>query len=271
MMIWFFYICAIFVAFCIGSFLNVVILRGPVAWRLINATQHYATPPTPEMSLSTPRSFCPSCGTQIKFWHLVPLISYLALSGKSACCQKPIAIRYFLTELATGLVAILLLWQFGLTFLTLASFVFFCFLFALAQIDLDTGYLPDMLTLPFIAIGLMVNVTHIHTSFTNALIGAAIGYLAFWAINSIYRQLRNRDGLGMGDAKLLAGCGAWFGWFPLPFIVLIAALAGLSLYLAKRLLGQQINADSELAFGPFLAFGAFTILLVILLQPNLFP
>ncbi len=125
---------------------------------------------------------------------------------------------------------------------------------ALAWIDARTFRLPDMLTIPLILLGLLQ--AWLRTgSVLDAAIGAAVGYLAFVAIEKAYRALRARDGLGRGDAKLLAVGGAWCGWMPVPMIVMLAsgwALAGLLLVPALK---AAREGKAEVPFGPFLSLG----------------
>lgn len=134
-----------------------------------------------------------------------------------------------------------------------ASLVLFAALAVLAVIDWRTYRLPDMITLPLIAAGLgaaflLENPVMLH------LAGAAFGYLAFVAIELSYRRLRERDGLGRGDAKLLAAGGAWCSAAALPVVVLIASFTALCCILMLRLSGRSIDGTTRLAFGPFLSF-----------------
>jgi leader peptidase (prepilin peptidase)/N-methyltransferase len=130
----------------------------------------------------------------------------------------------------------------------LSGIVLIVALIQLARIDWTTQRLPNLITLPLLAAGLVwafgtAGDFYIH------LLGAALGYGVFWAVEVIYRLIRKRDGLGRGDAKLLAVGGAWCGAWALPVIVLIASLAALAYVLPK---GDQ---QSRIAFGPFLALG----------------
>lgn len=248
-------------ALSIGSFLNVVIHRGPVIWGLVDAA-----PKSEKLSLATPASHCPACKTPIRLQHLLPVVSYLALGGKCATCQHKISPRYLAIEVAAAAVALLALLVWGLTPQALAAFVFFALLLAMAVIDHETTYLPDALTLPLIALGLLVNMPHWpsvnFTPLPDALIGATLGYLVFWLIDVAYKKLRGRDGLGRGDAKLLCGLGAWLGWYTLPFIVFISALLALATILASGKAGAQINAQTQIPFGPFLALAGGLLLLL---------
>jgi len=248
---------------CIGSFLNVVISRGPVLWGLAHSAH------TERLGFVSPRSQCASCHTPLKSWHLIPVFSWLALRGRCAYCRERISIRYPLVELAIGVIGIALvamnLWYLEFLFVFIAA----CLIVALGVIDLETGYLPDMLTLPLIAIGLIGNWLWGFVPFSDALIGAIVGYGVFWLIRFVYLKMRGIEGLGLGDAKMLAGLGAVTGWMSLPLIVLTASLAGLVAIGIMRLRGEQIGAQTAIRFGPFLAIGGLCILL--LLATELWP
>jgi len=142
---------------------------------------------------------------------------------------------------------------------------------ALTYIDLKEYRLPDKLTFPLIALGLgqayLLGLPILHH-----IIGAVVGYLAFVAIEQGFLKLRGYHGLGRGDAKLLAGGGAWCGWFGLPYIVLFASLAGLSLLLAGMVTGR-VKKDSvktqAIPFGPFLAVAIFIVWAALIARPLL--
>nr|WP_241735795.1 A24 family peptidase [Aquisalinus flavus] len=242
---------------CLGSFLNVVISRGPVLWGLAHSAH------TERLGLASPRSQCASCHTPLKSWHLIPVFSWLALRGRCAWCRERISIRYPLVELAIGVLAIasvlLLGWQAGALYLFTAG----CLIVALGVIDLETGYLPDMLTFPLIAIGLIGGWFWMLVSFSDAIIGALVGYGVFWLIRFFYMRLRGIEGLGLGDAKMLAGLGAMTGWMSLPAIVLASSLAGLVYIGIMRMRGKEIGPQTAIRFGPFLAVGGLCVLLLL--------
>lgn len=132
-------------------------------------------------------------------------------------------------------------------------------LLALAWIDWRALRLPDALTLPLIALGLAYAWLDSPAAFYSVVIGALAGYAALVIVGVCYRRLRGRDGLGRGDAKLLAAGGAWLGWEALPSVVLLAALLGLSLALVQRLRGARLTAQSVIPFGPPLALAIWLI------------
>lgn len=222
----------------VGSFLNVVIHRGPSMWGLLDEA--------PRGDLVRPGSYCPSCRMPLRFCNLIPLASFLWQRGRCAACGAPISRRYPLVELLGGAGAVLSVIVFGWTlaaaFAAIAAFA----LITLAFIDLETGYLPDALTLPLAALGLGVNAFGAFVPIVDALIGAAAGFLVFWAIGAVYRSMRKREGLGLGDAKLLAAIGAWTGWALLPIVIFVAA----ALTLAVAALRGRASAEEALPFGP---------------------
>lgn len=132
-------------------------------------------------------------------------------------------------------------------------------LLALAWIDWNTLRLPDALTLPLMACGLAAAWMDSPDALYSSVVGALAGYGALFAVGALYRMLRGRDGLGRGDAKLLAAGGAWLGWTALPWVVLLAALLGLALALAHRARGMSLTRETALPFGPPLACAIWII------------
>ena len=132
----------------------------------------------------------------------------------------------------------------------------------LAYYDLRTFRLPDVITLPLILLGLLFNSlsNQRFISFQDAIIGATLGYTCLWLLNLLYRIVKKQDGVGMGDAKLLAALGAWLGWFALPSILLMASLTGLIGGIIWLQWNKQ-NHRSAFPFGPFLAIAGIIELL----------
>jgi leader peptidase (prepilin peptidase) / N-methyltransferase len=248
---------ALAVGLCIGSFLNVVIHRLPKMlerdWQAQCAElRGESVPAAPAYNLVVPRSACPACGHPITALQNVPVVSWLVLRGRCAACQAPISARYPLVEVLGGLLAAAAIWRFGATPQGLSACVLLWSLLALTMIDFDTQLLPDGLTLPLLWAGLIVNLWGTFTSLQSAVIGAVAGYLALWTIYWLFKLIRNKEGMGYGDFKLLAALGAWLGWQALPVIVLLSSVVGAAIGIALIVFkGRDHNVP--LAFGPYLA------------------
>lgn len=249
-----------------GSFLNVVIYRLPVMmerdWQFqarqileIDAPEE----PNAPFNLVTPNSRCPGCERPIKPWENVPILSYLLLRGKCKGCGTAISIRYPIIELATALLSVAVIAQFGPT-LTGISLCFFTYaLIALAMIDYDTQLLPDDITLPLLWAGLIANYFGLVTTLENALFGAVVGYLSLWSVYQGFKLLTGKEGMGFGDFKLLAALGAWMGWQILPLIIILSSLAGAIIGGGLILLGR--DKTKPIPFGPYLVIAGWIALL----------
>ncbi|QGT77671.1 prepilin peptidase [Guyparkeria halophila] len=257
----------------VGSFLNVVINRLPVMmereWkrecRALLADEGSETQVPEEegepFNLVQPRSRCPSCGTPIRAWQNIPVISWLWLRGRCAKCRAPIAWQYPAVELAGALLAGLAAWHFGPTALALAVFLFSWALLAASIIDLKTQLLPDVFTLPLLWLGLLLPIVldDYHLSLDQAVLGAVFGYLALWSVYWLFRLLTGKEGMGFGDFKLLAALGAWLGWQMLPLVILFSALAGSVIGIAMILLLRH-DRRIPIPFGPYLAIAGLVAL-----------
>jgi len=250
----------------IGSFLNVVVYRLPVMldriWRT-NAKLTLELKPdtiTETIGLVSPRSRCPHCNHLISAWENIPVISYLFLRGKCFACKKTISIRYPLVELATAALSVSVAWSFGVTTVTLAGLLFIWALIPLALIDYDHQILPDVITLPFLWLGLLVNSFSIFTDLQSAVIGAIAGYLSLWLVYQAFKLLTKKEGMGYGDFKLLAMLGAWFGWQLLPLTILLAAFSGAVIGGTYLMLSRH-GRDHPVPFGPFLCVAGWIALL----------
>lgn len=273
----------------LGSFLNVVIYRMPIMlmrqWQiqaaeltnnLVGAQQNpvYSSESTTPLNtksnsaflhqektatfnksafnLFLPRSHCPHCQHIIRWWGNIPLFSFLLLRGACKECQHKISLRYPIVELMSALIAVFLAWYFGFTLVFITAILFSGLLLALVFIDLAEQLLPDTLTFSLLWLGLICNSNNMFTSSHDAIIGAVSGYLSLWIIASGFKLITGKEGLGLGDCKLLAALGAWMGWQLLPFIVLFASFFG-SIYGVYLLLTKKIQRNTPIPFGPFLA------------------
>ena len=242
---------------CVGSFLNVVIYRLPImlerAWR-------GEEEPSQRFDLMLPRSHCPTCNKLIPAWHNIPLLSYLILRGKCAYCKQSISIRYFLIELLTLLLSVIICVHFGPSWQLLAGLVFTWFIIALTFIDLDHQILPDNLTLTLLWIGLLCNLFTVFIPLASAVLGAIVGYVSLWSFTYLYKLVTGKMGMGHGDFKLFAAFGAWFGWQALPLIIILAALLGSITGIIWSLINKK-HRNTPIAFGPFLALSGWLALL----------
>ena len=257
---------ALAVGLCVGSFLNVVVHRLPKmmerAWRA-DCAELAGQPAADEgrYNLFVPRSKCPGCGSAIKAWQNVPLLSWILLKGKCANCKASISLRYPLVELLAGLGAAWSAAHFGFGAAAFGAMLFLWCSLALAFIDQATGYLPDDLTLPLMWAGLLLNAWGAFVPLADAVIGAAAGYLLLWSIYWIYRLLTGKEGMGYGDFKMNAAIGAFVGWKLLPLVVLVSSVVGLA-FGVLQMIGARRGWDSAFRFhfGPYLALGAVVAL-----------
>ena len=250
----------------IGSFLNVVIYRLPVMMQresdnyvaaemgedLPKKEPYTRWPHTDKFNLMVPRSACPHCKHAISALENIPVISYLALRGRCRGCKAPISVRYPLIELLTGICSGLLIWHFGSGWAGMATLVFGFLLIAMTFIDADTQLLPDDLTLPLMWLGLLVNINGTFVPLSEAVIGAAAGYLTLWSVYWLFKLLTGREGMGYGDFKLLAALGAWMGWTMLPSIILISSVVGAVVGISLMVFAKRAR-DNPIPFGPYLA------------------
>lgn len=276
----------------IGSFLNVVIHRKPVLLerQWLNDAAQYLQDGTamqrvlgpnrrrldelagvgrtlegelealPALSLSRPRSRCPTCARPIAWHENIPLFGWLRLGGKCAGCKSRISGRYPLVELLTGALFWAVAWRFGPSASTIVYCLAVAVLIAAAFIDFDTTLLPDDLTLPLIGLGLVAAWQQwIPVTLANAALGALFGYFALWAVAWLYRVLRGAEGMAEGDFKLLAGLGALLGWQALPSIILLSSVVGAAVGISM-IVARRHERSVPIPFGPYLAGGGVAAL-----------
>jgi leader peptidase (prepilin peptidase)/N-methyltransferase len=225
-----------------GSYLNVVIYRLPRS-----------------ESTVLPRSRCPNCGGPVLARDNLPLLSFLLLRGRCRHCRAPISWRYPIVEATAAALFVGCVAVFGITWHALAAAIFGCLLIALAAIDLEHFLLPDALTLPGIAAGLLISVVAGWIDWRQALLGAAIGGGGLWLLAQAWILLRKEEGMGLGDVKMLAMVGAFLGWQGVLVTVFVGSLAGALFGLTLIALGR-FDLGSRLPFGFFLAGGALVAL-----------
>jgi len=229
----------------IGSFLGVLIRRLPRQ--------------TPNL---WGRSACEACGHTLGVSELVPIASFLVQRGRCRACAAPVPRAHLAVELAAVAVAGTAVAAGATGWALWTGCGLGWTVLALAWIDWEQFWLPDVLTLPLLVAGLLVTWFDAPWMLTDCAIGAIAGYLAFRILGRVYELVRKREGLGQGDAKLLAAAGAWLGWQALAPLVLLAALIGLGFALAARLRGGTMTAATALPFGPALAAALWALWLV---------
>lgn len=235
----------VFVFICgaaIGSFLNVCIFRIPA-----------------EASIVQPSSRCPSCNHPIRFYDNIPIISFLVLQAKCRDCGARISWRYPLVEFMTGLLAVLLFMEFGMTFKFLTYFIFTAVLITISFIDLDHQIIPDVLSLPGIPLFFLAAVFLVRIPWLEAVIGLLVGGGVLLLIAFVYELITGREGMGGGDIKLLAMIGGFLGWKSLIFVVLVSSLLGAVVGIAVMVVKKQ-DMKYAVPFGPFLSVAAVAYL-----------
>jgi leader peptidase (prepilin peptidase)/N-methyltransferase len=221
----------------VGSFLNVCIHRLPrresVAW---------------------PASHCPGCGSTLRWFENVPVASWLVLRGRCRTCKTPIGASYPLVELVTAAAFAGGYWIYGPTPLLAVRLLFASAMIVLFVIDLRHRILPNVITLPGIALGLLFSIA-LPPGWLASLIGALVGGGLLFAVSEIYFRLRGIEGLGMGDVKMLAMIGAFLGW-QLTLVTLVLASFSGSLLGVSLIATGRGGSKTMLPFGTFLAVGA---------------
>ncbi len=249
----------------VGSFLNVVIHRLPLMmerdWQA-QCQEYLGEPPKEQspLSLAKPASHCPHCGHKIRFYENIPVLSYLWLRGRCSACQQAISVRYPLIELLTAVMSAVIAWHFGFGWQAGAGLLLTWALIALSVIDTDHQLLPDVITLPFLWLGLMLSLFPVFADVRSSLIGAIAGYLSLWTVYQLFKLLTGKEGMGFGDFKLLALLGAWMGWQSLPLIIILSSAVGAVLGGAMIALRGRDRAQ-PIPFGPYLAIAGWIALL----------
>ena len=225
-----------------GSFCNVCIYRLPNNESVIKG-----------------RSFCPSCKNQIKWYDNIPFLSFIFLRGKCRNCSNKISFQYFLVELLSGISFLAIFFLYGISITTLLLIILSIFFIIIFFIDLKHYIIPNELTFPLMVIGFIksfdpnLNQT-IFPNYINSLLGGIFGYLIIWLIILCYKKVRNKEGMGLGDAKLMAVVGFWFGWISIPFTIFISSVVALILVIPS-LLKKTKDMSAQIPFGPYIIIG----------------
>jgi leader peptidase (prepilin peptidase) / N-methyltransferase len=230
---------------CIGSFLNVCIYRMPLG-----------------RSVVSPASRCAACGTALA-WHVnLPILGWLRLMGRSACCSTKITARYPLVELITALLTVWI-WNLFPPVLALSYLIFTYGLIIATFIDIDHFIIPDEISLGGCVVGLVLSSlvsalqgTPIHLQgLINSLLGLLFGGGLLLAIAAIGSFVMRKEAMGMGDIKLIAAMGAFLGWQAPLFIIAVSSILG-SVIGIGMMIQKQKRWGLKMPFGPFLALAA---------------
>ena len=225
-----------------GSFANVCIYRLPE-----------------NKSVITGRSSCPNCKNKIPWYDNIPLLSFILLMKKCRFCKNPIDLQYFIVELISAISFVSIYYFFGLTLAALLLLILSIFFIIIFFIDLKHFIIPNELTFPLMIIGFFKSFDPnlnqiIFPNYINSLIGGVFGYLIIWLIIFFYKKVRKKEGMGLGDAKLLAVIGFWFGWFSIPFTIFISSIVAL-IFVVPSLINKSRKMSSQIPFGPYIIIG----------------
>lgn len=258
---------AVFVfSLLVGSFLNVVIYRLPLMlesdWR-VQAREILELEPVEEtqITLTKPRSRCRDCGRMVKATENIPVLSYLLMKGKCRGCQATISVFYPIVELFTAALATFVFWHFGANLQGVCAVFFVYALIALTGIDAKHQYLPDIITLPLMWVGIIISFWVVYIPLETAVIGVVVSYLSLWFIALLGKVLFKKEAMGMGDAKLLAAIFAWTNIQYLPLVLIIACVVGIIVAIVRWVFGGGKLLGNPLPFGPYLALAGLIALL----------
>jgi len=221
----------------IGSFLNVCILRWGAE---------------PKQSVVRPPSRCPKCGSGLRWFDNVPIVSWLVLRARCRGCGAPISPMYPLVELATALVWAFMVWRFGFGLDALRGAVFATILFGIAMTDARAYIIPDEFSLGGLALGILFALLAGRQALGTALLGAAVGFGLLWLVAVAGEWIFKQEAMGGGDIKMMAMVGAFLGWQGTLLTVFLGALIGSLIFVPLSLMGHK----RLVPFGIFLAVGA---------------
>ena len=214
------------------------------------------------------RSLCPKCNNTIRWYDNIPLISYLLLKAKCRDCSIKISLQYFVVEILTAITFVIIYYFYGLTITSFLLIVLSIFFIIIFFIDIKHYIIPDELTYPLMIIGFVKSFDPnlnqvIFPNFINSLVGGVAGYLIIWLIIFFYKKFRKKEGMGLGDAKLLAVIGFWFGWTSVPYVLFFSSVVAL-LWVAPSLIKKSRKLTSQIPFGPYIILA--TVLFFVLKQ-----
>ena len=232
-----------------GSFANVCIYRLPLNKGVVSG-----------------RSYCPNCKKKIAWYDNIPIISYLLILAKCRKCKKKISFQYPLVELITIITFLTIYFIYGITMTTILLIILFLKFIIIFFIDLKHFIIPNSLTFPMMVLGFIKsfdqNLISLFPNYFNSLLGGILGYGIIWSIIFFYKLTRNKEGMGLGDAKLLAVIGFWFGWIAIPFVIFSSSIVAL-ISVTPSLLNKSKKFSSEIPFGPYIIIGCILYIVFI--------
>jgi len=227
------------IGLCVGSFANVCIYRLPKSKQVLLG-----------------RSYCPKCKKKIKWFDNIPVISYFLLNGKCRSCKKKISSQYFIIELLTGIGFLLIFLNYQNYFASILLSILLVMYVMIFFIDLKHFIIPNVLNFGVIFLAFFKNFLPdlnlvLNQNIILSIIGGIVGYSLIWIIIYLYRTFKKIEGMGLGDAKLMAGIGLLFGWTSVPFVLFVSAVLGL-LFVMPSLFKKKRSLKSEIPFGPYI-------------------
>ena len=231
-----------------GSFANVCINRLPK-----------------EQGVVSGRSHCPKCKKQIFWYDNIPLISYLLLGGKCRKCKKKISIQYIFVELISIFSFFSIFYLYGITLTTLLLMILSLSFIIIFFIDLKHFIIPNLITFPMMALGFIKsfdpNLNSIFPNYILSILGGLFGYGIIWSITFFYKQIKKKEGMGLGDAKLLSVIGFWFGLKAIPFVIFLSSTIAL-ISVIPDLIKKSKKMSSKIPFGPYIIVGTLVYLIL---------
>tara|TARA_B100000809_G_C15108268_1_gene519588 strand:- start:233 stop:994 length:762 start_codon:yes stop_codon:yes gene_type:complete len=230
-----------------GSFANVCIYRLPK-----------------DKGVVSDRSHCPKCKKKIIWYDNIPIISYLILNAKCRNCKSRISLQYPIVEMINILSFLIIYFLFGISLTTIFLMVLGLSFLIIFFIDLKYFIIPNSLTFSMMILGFIKsfdpNLDSIFPNYINSLIGGFFGYGIIFSIIFFYKQIRKKEGMGLGDAKLLAVIGFWFGWISIPFVIFLSSIFAL-VFVAPDLIKKNKKMSSQIPFGPHIILATIFYLL----------
>ena len=221
-----------------GSFANVCIYRLPKGKGVVSG-----------------RSHCPKCKKEIGWQDNIPIISYLILKGKCRKCKRKISSQYPMVEMINILLFLIIYFLFGISLTTILLMILSLSFLITFFIDLKHFIIPNSLTFSMMILGFIKsfdpNLNSIFPNYINSLIGGLFGYGIIFSIIFFYKQIRKKEGMGLGDAKLLAVIGFWFGWIAIPFVLFLSSIFAL-VSVIPDLIKKNKKMTSQIPFGPYI-------------------